>query len=105
MIKFQVRPALTTKSMLDFCQAKGISVPDEYAVFKGLLDFDLTNASSPIRLLEYLSQHEDVDALFIEQLFCYSAGQWLIHMEPILSQSCDKSIANQIYDFFINMVG
>ncbi|MBR9729593.1 helix-turn-helix transcriptional regulator [Shewanella intestini] len=105
MIKFQVRPALTTKSMLDFCQMKGISVPEEYTVFKGLLDFDLTNASSPIRLLEYLSKHENVDATFFEQLFYYSAGQWLIHLKPILSQSCDKSIANQIYDFFINMVG
>lgn len=104
MIKFKVRPAATTKILLAFCNDHGVGVPADYNVFKGLTDFDLTSASAPIRLVEYLAD-ELADDTVLNTVIDDLSKRLLASFNGSFLSVYESDYITQINDFYINMVG
>ncbi|MEZ9539264.1 helix-turn-helix transcriptional regulator [Shewanella sp. 10N.286.51.B8] len=104
MIKFLVRPALTAKAILNYCQDNNVILPEEFDVIRSLSDDDLISSSAPIKMLECIEQQTN-NAEFFSELMKVCTDTWLQAFYRMAPPRNDADMASQLVDFYENIHG
>lgn len=100
MVDYKVRPALSVKAVLDYCDAKKKSIPYEYEKFKLNDDLAPISAHARNRLIESIAIDSDSNNVYYD-LIPYLEDSWVNKFESKLTHCQTQAEALQgFYNFY-----
>lgn len=100
MDNYLIRPAITTKTLLEHCQHNHFVMPDDFGHILQLDDFSFTNQHLPARVLKTIEQHTE-NKYFYADMESEILQRWVSTFNRVNSPA--NSSAEQLVTFYRNL--
>lgn len=97
MLNYKVRPAISTKIVLEYCDEANFSMPDEFNKIKLLNDEDLISMNMITKALEMIENNSNDNSFYLDFLHLIES-RWVTFFEPYFKAS--HSQADKLFDFY-----